>query len=154
DYEVCGNSSVCAGGRACGRAGAMNRAPTMLGTETSRQSSSSRPYGTAARSVVLQSARDVRRRWLVAGLLVALSGLAACAVPLAVERIPTVHDTSGSGPASSPGAATSAGPSAASAPPATLSLKLAATDPTVSLIPNSVLWLAKDLGFYAREGLD
>ncbi len=95
-----------------------------------------------------------RYPWAVAGLLLALIGLSACAVPLAVERVPIVQDTSVSGPASSPPAATSAGPSAASAPPPALSLKLAATDPTVSLIPNSVLWLAKDLGFYAREGLD
>ena len=35
-----------------------------------------------------------------------------------------------------------------------LELKLALTDPSVSLIPNSVMWLAKDLGYYQREGLD
>ncbi len=42
----------------------------------------------------------------------------------------------------------------ASAGPALSRLRLGVASTPVALLPNSVLWLAKDLGFYEREGLD
>jgi NitT/TauT family transport system substrate-binding protein len=43
---------------------------------------------------------------------------------------------------------------ASSGPPHPLSLRLSLGNNVLPLIPNSVLWLARDLGYYEREGLD
>lgn len=51
-------------------------------------------------------------------------------------------------------AAPSPGAAPATAPPALLPLRLGLAFAPVSAIPTSVLWLAKDLGYYEREGLD
>lgn len=48
----------------------------------------------------------------------------------------------------------SAGPAAADSEILRLKLRLGVASTPVPLAPNSVLWLAKDLGFYQREGLD
>src|SRR3954447_13554091 len=105
---------------------------------------------------------------LAAGLLVALGGLTACAAPTPPSRPAPASDAAASAPASTAAGAlaagaataaasaapTSASQAAAPTPARPLSIKLAVTDPTVSLIPNSVMWLAKDLGYFEREGLD
>ncbi len=46
-----------------------------------------------------------------------------------------------------------AGPTAADSELLRLKLRLGVASTPVPLVPNSVLWLAKDLGFYQREGL-
>jgi NitT/TauT family transport system substrate-binding protein len=76
--------------------------------------------------------------------------LAACAAP-ATPAPATRSDA----PAAAPSAATVAAPPAAPVlPPRPLELRIALGNSTVPLIPNSVIWLAKDLGYYEREGLD
>jgi NitT/TauT family transport system substrate-binding protein len=85
---------------------------------------------------------------LAALLLAACAPRAATPAPDAPAREPVASAPAASAPA------TAAPPPATSAPARPLDLKLAVTDPSVSLIPNSVMWLAKDLGYYQREGLD
>jgi NitT/TauT family transport system substrate-binding protein len=90
----------------------------------------------------------------LAGLLLfALTGLAACAPQSAATATAPPPGSAATGVAATASPAALA-PAAATSPPRPLSIKLAVTDPTVSLIPNSVMWLAKDLGYYEREGLD
>lgn len=45
-------------------------------------------------------------------------------------------------------------PQEGAAAPRLIRLRLGVASTPVALLPNSVLWLAKDLGFYEREGLD
>ncbi|HLH27080.1 MAG TPA: ABC transporter substrate-binding protein [Chloroflexota bacterium] len=94
----------------------------------------------------------VRGAGTATGLLLTLVGLAGCAAPPAASLGAPAAEPSTSHPAAA--ASTAASPTAAPSPPPALGIKLAVTDPTVSLIPNAVMWLAKDLGFYEREGLD
>ncbi|HTE85913.1 MAG TPA: ABC transporter substrate-binding protein [Dehalococcoidia bacterium] len=57
-------------------------------------------------------------------------------------------------PAAKPPASPAASSGAASPPKDVLKLKVGVATSQVPALPNSVLWLAKDLGFYAKEGLD
>jgi len=78
---------------------------------------------------------------------------AACAAPAAPAR--EAAQPSPAAAAAAPTAGGAAAPErATSGPPAALSLRLSLGNNVLPLIPNSVLWLAKDLGYYEREGLD
>jgi NitT/TauT family transport system substrate-binding protein len=76
---------------------------------------------------------------------------AACATAATPPR-----DAAPSAPRDVPASAMPAAPwdGASSSPPRPLSLRLALGNNVLPLIPNSVLWLARDLGYYEREGLD
>jgi len=84
--------------------------------------------------------------------LVALALLAAVACHAAA---PAPAAPAGSPPAAAPPAAgLTDGPAAAPTAPEALRLRLGLAYTPVSALPLSVLWLAKDLGYYEREGLD
>ncbi len=75
---------------------------------------------------------------------------AACAAHAAPTRDASEPPRAPAAPASA-----SAAPSRESAsPPRPLGLRLSLGNNVLPLIPNSVLWLARDLGYYEREGLD
>ena len=78
---------------------------------------------------------------------------AACANAATPARDAAPPDgASRDGPASTLPAAPRDG--ASGGPPRPLSLRLSLGNNVLPLIPNSVLWLARDLGYYEREGLD
>ncbi|MBV9121668.1 MAG: ABC transporter substrate-binding protein [Chloroflexi bacterium] len=101
------------------------------------------------------SARISRRDLLRQGSLALVAGgvLAACG-GAAAPTPSTSNSAATSNQAASVSAASSVGAASASASRATLKLSLGLASKPAPALPNSVLWLAKDLGFYDREGLD
>src|SRR5689334_22352841 len=93
-----------------------------------------------------------RARTILAATLLGAS--VACAAPAAPPAASPAGTTAPQSPPVGTPAAGGAPTAERTAPPRPLSLRLSLGNNALPLIPNSVLWLAKDLGYYEREGLD